>query len=101
MSDDTALAEWLASGAKVDRPAEELAAACYSAFARRFVEALTPVDDLGPTEELHQEAVARRVWDVHCELNRLGDIEYQGTWALLDAPTRRAIKAYVAMASRS
>ena len=95
---DTALIDWLTSGSQVVLPPEEERARRASEFAGRFTEALNPVDDLGPTEELHQEAIARRVWAVHCDLNPLGELEYDAVWRLLAAGPRGAIKKYLKLA---
>ncbi len=97
---DTALVDWLASGARVDLTAEEIASKRHSEFATRFVESLNPDDDLGATEESHQRELARRVWAVHCDLNVLGEEEYSSVWRLLAASTRAAIKTYVSMAKK-
>lgn len=102
MSDD-ALIAWLNEGAPVqlDSEAARLAAAAkrHTDFSQRFFAALSTNEDLGETQELHEQAVAQRVFAVHMELNALGEEEYQGVWGLLPPPTRRALKAYVAMAS--
>ncbi len=97
---DTELISWLAGGAQVELSAEEAAARRCRDFSLRFVEAMNPPDDLGPTEEAHEMAVARRVFAVHAELNALGDEDYNAVWSVLSAPVRRAIKAYVAAAKQ-
>lgn len=94
---DTALISWLAGGAPVALPAEELAARRASEFVARFMEALYPADDLGVTQELHEAAVANNVYAVHRELNALGEEAYSDTWRLISAGNRAAIKRYVAM----
>ncbi len=98
---DSALYEWLSQGARVDLTADEIATKRHSEFATRFVAALNPPDDLGPTEESHQRELARRVWAVHSDLNVLGEVEYSAVWRLLPASTRAALKAYVSMAKRN
>lgn len=97
---DTDLVTWLASGGKTELPPEVEASRRHSEFARRFVDSLNPLGDLGITCEEHELGVARNVYEVHAELNRLGDEAYSATWSLLSAPHRRAIKAYVEMARR-
>jgi len=97
---DTALAEWLATGAKVELTEDECLARRRSDYSLRFVAAMNPEDDLGPTEEAHQLAVAARVVSVHDELRAFGIEEYDEVWKMLDAPTRRALKAYIAMGSK-
>ncbi len=96
MTDD-ALIAWLESGAQPKLTAEEAAARRAADFARRFGEALA-AEDLGPTQELHDAAVARLVFDVHADLNALGEEAYSDVWALLGAPSRAAIKRCVSMA---
>ena len=98
---DEALIAWLEGGARVELPATDAASRLSSEFARRFVESLNSLGDLGITEEEHELGVARNVYEVHAELNRLGDEAYSATWSLLSAPVRRAIKAYVELARRS
>ncbi len=97
---DSALIDWLAQGAPVALSADELSTKRHSDFAARFVAALNPTDDLGPTEEDVQRELTRRVWTVHCDLNVLGEVEYSAVWQLLPAPTRRAIKVYVSQAMK-
>jgi len=99
MSDD-ALIAWLSGGAPVALPAEEQLAKQRREFVFRFIDAITPMEDLGETCEQHEEAVARNVYAVHLELNKLGEEEYSAVWSRLDAPSRRAIKAYVAIGSK-
>jgi len=94
---DSALFDWIASGAKVDLSADDAAAKQQKEFSARFVAALYPADDLGPTEELHQAAVASQVYAVHMELCRLGDEVYNAVWSTLSAPVRAAIKRYIIM----
>lgn len=94
MTDD-ALIDWLSSGAKVERTPDELKAQRTADFVLRFVEALHPLTDLGPTEELHQAGVAARVKAVHADLNPLGEEEYSRVWSELSAPHRAAIKKYL------
>lgn len=94
MSDD-ALIAWLTEGATPQLSEAELAARRSQEFARRFLTALRPDDDLGPTCELHEAAVAERVKAVHDELNPLGEIAYGDVWALLGASDRAAIKKYL------
>ncbi len=98
MADD-ALIEWLEAGAKPKLTAEEDSARRCAEFAQRFV-AAHDADDQGPTEELHEAAVARLVYEVHADLNVLGEVEYSAVWALLPASSRRAIKHYVAVATK-
>ena len=76
---------------------EDAAARRRNEFSLRFFQALNPVDDLGPTEEEHQMAVARNVFVVHADLNVLGEEVYSDVWSTLSAPNRAAIKKYVAM----
>lgn len=95
---DTELIAWLESGAKPVLAEAEAAARRHRDFALRFSEAMDPTFDLGPTDELHQAGIARAVYAVHRELNALGEESYSAVWALLGAPTRRALKAYIAMA---
>ena len=94
---DDALTAWVNSGAEVAISDGERQARTRAAFARRFVEALKPDGDLGPTEEEHELAVARRVFDISKELSVFGIDEYGEVWRLLDAPIRRAIKTYIGM----
>jgi|SRR6185436_1329586 len=100
MSDD-ALIAWLADGAQPALTQEEIAARRHSAFALRFSQSLRPLGDLGISEEEHELAVARNVYEVHRALNVLGDEEYSAVWSLLSASDRRAIKAYVDIGKRS
>ena len=93
MSDD-ALMSLLAGGAPVALPAEERDARFHSEFARRFVSALRQ-EDLGQTEESHQAGIAQSIWEVHCELNRLGEEAYSHVWRMISAKDRAAIKKYV------
>lgn len=94
---DDALIDWLTSGSKVSLSPEERRAKCASEFAARFTAALNPEDDLGTTEEAHQAAVASDVYQVHADLNALGEEAYSDVWRLLAAGPRAAIKRYVAM----
>lgn len=96
MSDD-ALIAWIDSGCKPVVSADEAAAKRAQSFSLRFVQALNPSDDLGATEELHQMCVAANVYEIHAELNRLGQDDYSSVWMTLSAPVRAAIKRYVAM----
>lgn len=100
MSDDS-LISWLADGAPVALSAEERVARTRSEFSRRFAEALQPLGDLGVTHEEHELGVARLVYEVHSDLNALGDEAYTDVWGVISASDRRAIKAYVEMARRS
>lgn len=95
MNDD-ALTAWLDSGAPVALSSEAAAARRRSDFVRRFLAALRPEDDLGPTCELHEAAVTENVKAVHNDLRVHGIDEYDEVWRLMDAPTRSAIKRYVA-----
>lgn len=99
MTDD-ALIQWLADGAPVALSAEERAARRHSDFARRFVEALSPSADLGPTEEAHELAVALNVHEIHRELCELGEEDYSATWQMLSAPMRAALKKYIVLANK-
>ncbi len=99
MSDD-ALTAWLESGCKVVLAEDEAAARRHQAFSLRFCEALTPAEDLGPTEESHQAAVAERVFAVHLDLNAHGEEEYSAVWRTLPASTRAALKTYIRMRSQ-
>jgi hypothetical protein len=92
---DTALYEWIASGASITLAPEEENARLASEFTRRFMAALNPVDDLGPTCEAHEAAVASNVFAVHIELCAHGDEVYNAVWSTLSAPVRRALKEYV------
>lgn len=96
MSDD-ALIAWLNAGAPSPVSETEAAARLVSEFSRRFSAAIRPEDDLGPDEESHEAAIAMRVREVHMDLNSHGEMVYSDVWRTLDAPTRRAIKAYVSM----
>jgi hypothetical protein len=96
---DAELIAWIESGAKPALSTDEEAARRYQAFAARFVEALSPASDLGPDEESHERAVAENVAAVHADLNPLGEIEYSHVWTLLSASHRRAIKAYLHLAT--
>jgi hypothetical protein len=96
MTSDTALYDWLSTGAKVELSQDEVAARRASEFARRFHAAMNPETDLGATEELHEQAVASRVFAVHAELNQLGEGVYSEVWSMLSAPVRRALKTYIA-----
>lgn len=98
---DAELIAFLESGARPTLASEEEAARRRSAFAQRFVVAMEPFGDLGVTEEEHELGIARQVFDVHSDLNALGEEEYSAVWSLLSAPNRRAIKAYVDLARRS
>lgn len=97
---DIALIDWLAGGCKVTVPAEEDAARRAQAFSLRFFQAMNPQDDLGPTEEDHQMAIAHNVHAVHVELNALGNEAYSDVWQTLSARHRSAIKTYVAMVKK-
>ncbi len=97
---DTELISWLAGGAQVELSAEEAAARRCRDFSLRFTQAMNPPDDLGPTEEAHEMAVARRVFAVHAELNALGQDDYSAVWKTFPWLTREAIKAYVKMAKQ-
>ena len=94
MSDD-ALISWLAGGAPVALPAEEQLAKRRREFVFRFIDAITPLEDLGHTCEQHEEAIARNVYAIHKELNAMDQTEYDAVWLCIDAPSRRAIKAYI------
>lgn len=97
---DADLIAWLASGGKTELPPEVEASRRHSEFARRFVDSLNPLGDLGITCEEHELGVARNVYEVHSELNKLGEAEYDAVWWLLKASTRAAIKAYIDLARR-
>lgn len=101
MADD-ALIAWLGEGAPValSSEADKQAAAAkrHTDFSQRFFKALHPADDLGPTQEDHELAVAQLVYAVHVDLCACGDEDYDAVWWLLNAPTRAALKAYIAMA---
>lgn len=97
---DPELIAWLASGGKTELPPEVEASRRHSEFARRFIDSLNPLGDLGITCEEHELGVARNVYEVHVELNALGEVEYDNVWRLLKASTRAAIKQYIAMARR-
>ena len=94
---DADLIAWLNAGAHVPLSPEEQASRQATEFVARFSAALDPAEDLGPTDELHQAAIARAVYAIHRDLNALGEEAYSNVWTLLAAPVRRAIKAYVAM----
>lgn len=96
---DAELIAWLESGAQPALSLEEETARRRGAFSLRFAEALTPLHDLGPTEEAHEAAVARNVYEVHRELNALGDAEYSAVWRTIPASYRAAIKVYISMAA--
>jgi hypothetical protein len=95
MSDD-ALIAWLDSGAGVELAPEETAAKVRTQFCARFLAAMNPDNDLGPTCEAHESAVARNVYEVHADLCKLGIDVYEQVWGTMSAPTRSAIKKYVA-----
>lgn len=97
---DAELIAWLAEGAKPELSEEEIAARRHSAFSLRFAEALTPLHDLGATEELHEAAVARNVYEVHRALNVLGEEEYSAVWRTIPANYRAAIKRYIVLANK-
>ena len=99
MSDDALLA-WLESGAKPDLDSEALAARRRVAFSQRFLAALA-LEDMGPTQELHDAAVAAAVLEIHDELRTYGIDEYDQVWQLMSAPTRAAIKRCVAGAKEN
>lgn len=100
MSDDALLA-WLNNGAPVEMDSEAAAARRRVAFSQRFLAAINPADDLGPTQELHDAAVALCVLAVHDELRALGIDEYDSIWQTLSAPVRASIKRCVALATES
>lgn len=95
MSDSTLLA-WLNEGSPIVLTSEAAAARRRQDFSQRFFAALAQ-EDLGPTEELHQQAVAQCVILIHDELCALGINEYDEVWRTLPAPTRAALKRYIAM----
>lgn len=95
MSDD-ALIAWLADGAQARLTAEEESARRCAGFVQRFAEALAS-EDLGPTQELHDAAMARMVYGIHAELCVHGIDEYDAVWAKLSAPVRASIKRLIAM----
>lgn len=94
---DDELIAWVNAGADSKLTAEDAAARRRNDFSRRFFQALYPDDDLGPTQERHDVEVARRVQEVHYELNALGEEAYSDVWSMLSARDRRAIKTYVGM----
>lgn len=96
MSDD-ALIAWIDSGCKPVVSADEAAAKRAQGFSLRFVQALNPADDLATTEEAHQMCVAANVYEIHRELNQLGEEAYSSVWMTLSAPVRASIKRYIAM----
>lgn len=96
---DEALIAWLESGGKVALAPEEEVSRQTSHFSMRFAHAIKQ-EDLGPTEEMHEAAVARLVYAVHLELNALGEAAYSAVWQTLPASQRAAIKQYIAMAKR-
>lgn len=96
MNADAALADWLQSGAKIDLPNDEAVAKRRREFSARFVAAINPEDDLGPTEEAHQLAIMQLVVSVHDELRAFGIEEYDAVWGTLSAPVRSALKKYIA-----
>ena len=98
MSDD-ALIVWLSGGAPVALPEEEAAARRHADFRSRF-EIQLKQQDLGPTEELHEQAMALAIYQIHRELNAFGEEEYSSVWQHMSAPSRRAIKAYISMAAK-
>lgn len=93
MTDD-ALVAWLEGGAKPEVSADEAVARQRAHFCSRFAQALK-AEDLGPTEEIHQAAVARLVYAIHLELNALGETEYLAVWQTFPASMRAALKKYV------
>ncbi len=95
---DDALVAWLTGGSQVELLPEEQAAKRASEFSRRFTLALNPSEDLGPTEEDEQRAIAANVYAVHADLNALGEAAYSDVWRTLDSRSRAAIKRYVTMA---
>ncbi len=94
MNDD-ALIAWITGGSQVDLLPEEQAAKRAQEFSRRFTLALNPSEDLGPTEEDEQLAIAANVYAVHLDLNAFGEVAYSDVWRTLDARSRAAIKGYI------
>jgi len=92
---DDALVTWINDGAKIELTGDAAVAKRVRDFSARFIAAISPVGDLGPTEEAHEAAVARNVYVIHRELCALGDEEYNAVWSTLSAPVRRALKAYI------
>lgn len=92
---DEALVAWINGGSQVELLPEEQAAKRASEFSRRFMLALNPSDDLGPTEEDEQRAIAANVYAVHMDLNALGEVAYSDVWRTLDSRTRAAVKVYI------
>jgi hypothetical protein len=97
MSDD-ALIAWINGGATATVNADDAAAKLRTDFSLRFHQAVNPDGDLGTTEEEHQACVAERVYEVHTELNRLGELVYSSVWETLSASTRAALKRYISIA---
>jgi hypothetical protein len=95
---DDALIAWLEGGAQIVPPDDEARAKERREFSLRFSAALNPPDDLGPTCEAHEAAVARGVYAVHMDLNALGEEAYSAVWSTLAAGPRAAIKKYIAQA---
>jgi len=93
---DDALIAWINDGAKIELTGDEAVAQRVREFSARFLAALNPQDDLGPTEEAHEAAVISNVYAVHIELCRYGDEEYNKVWRPLPASVRAALKAYIA-----
>lgn len=95
------LLAWLESGAEVVPTEEELAAKRREAISVRFASALNPSGDLGTTEEEHEAAVARSVYEVHNEVRELGEEEYIAVWKMIPASSRAALKKYIDAAKKA
>lgn len=95
------LLAWLESGEPVTKTEEELAKERREALSLKFSIALNPDEDLGPTQEEHEDAIAKRVLEVHNEVQKDGEEEYRAVWALIPATSRAAIKSYVERAKKA
>lgn len=99
MNDD-ALMAWLSTGGNPVLSPEEVVARRRSDFNIRFLAAISPFDDLGITQEHHDMAVANNVFEIHAELCKFGDEEYNGVWRTLSASSRASIKTYIELAKK-
>lgn len=92
------LRNWLDSGAEPAPDAGSEDAKRREALSVRFAQALHPQAEAGATEEECEAAIAAAVFAVHLELQRAGEEEYRAVWDLIPAPSRAAIKKYIAAA---
>ena len=95
------LLAWLDSGVEVAPTAEELETKRREEISLRFAQALNPSGDLGTTEEAHEAAVSQSVLAVHNELRGRGIEEYRAVWEMIPAPSRAALKKYIALSKEA